>query len=67
MTPTKRHLRLDFEVYPQRGRDKDFGFWFSNDLSKWFGGKMSTAERSRDYKRRKKLGIPIKTRKHSRL
>lgn len=64
--PAVRKLRPDTKVYTLRGRSDEYGFWFSEDISKWVGGKKSSAERAADYRRRKKAGEPIKTRNHDR-
>ena len=65
-TPTWRRHRPHKEVYPlNKPRNDGNGFIFSDDISKWFGGKKSSAERMADYRRRKKAGEVIKTRKHN--
>lgn len=49
---------------PRRGRIDEYGFWFSADLTKWCGGKKSSAERMAEYRRRKRAGEVMKTRNH---
>lgn len=57
--------RINRNVYPLRGRSDEYGFWFSDDIGKWTGGNnKNSAERAADYRRRKKAGEVIHTRKH---
>lgn len=64
-TPASRRYKPITDVYPKRGRSNEYEFWFSEDITKWFGGKKSSAERIAEYRKRKKAGEEIKTRNHN--
>lgn len=65
-TPISRRYKPNRNIYPMgKERNDGYGFWFSEDIGQWFGKKKSSAERMAEYRKRKKAGEPIKTRKHN--
>lgn len=47
----------------KKGQKDENGFWFSDDLSKWFG-KPSSGARTAEYRRKKREGEFVAKRNH---